>query len=378
MSDTTPPEGPPSGAAPEAPASGRPTFEADLRQARESAGLTLDRIQAETRIPVDVLKRLEDGKLLDDPAFNAIYLRALLKAYAHAVGLSGDDLIRAVEARKQGRYRGIGVEPAEPEVLPAVPGTETLAPAAGAARPPLPAAREGTSGPSPGPTPPRASSGAPAVEALRTRAAGAHTEEAARTEPMHARVATQAVARTPRAFDRSWRLIGGGTLVLVLLFAGLLWLLFRDRTPEGEPRPEPVAGADTTTEADTAAVTVQPTGGPRLVLPLRVTVVAVGNGLQNFRVTEAPEPRTGVWLEAGRQQTYESPESIILWGENATGMGPDAVVEWQGLRFSPTPGTVFRIDRANGQRLLDSLAAAPQLPAPAAPAPTPSTGGGNG
>ena len=65
------------------------TFEADLRATREARGLSLDDIQQQTRIPVDVLRRFEAGDLVGDPTFNQVYLKAFLQSYAKAVGSAG-------------------------------------------------------------------------------------------------------------------------------------------------------------------------------------------------------------------------------------------------------------------------------------------------
>src|SRR5690606_24907485 len=63
------------------------SFEADLRAEREAAGVSIEQIQHETRIPADVIQRFEAGKLMNDPAFNEVYLKAFLRAYAGAIGL---------------------------------------------------------------------------------------------------------------------------------------------------------------------------------------------------------------------------------------------------------------------------------------------------
>jgi hypothetical protein len=184
------------------------------------------------------------------------------------------------------------------------------------------------------------------------------------------RVMRADAARTPRAFDRSWGLMIGGTVSLAALFGLLLFFLFRDRRPEPEPRPRAVA-ADTATAVDTAAAELETEpeapAGPTLALPIRVTVTAGEGGLQNFRVTEEPNERLGHWIEEGATMTFESPEAVVIWGEAAEGLDGDAELNLQNVRWTPADGRVLRIDRASGQRLLDSLAGAAAGAPPAAP-----------
>jgi cytoskeletal protein RodZ len=55
-----------------------------LRQTRETRGLTLEQLAAETRIPLDRLASFEREGLAPDAGF---YHRAWIRAYAHALGL---------------------------------------------------------------------------------------------------------------------------------------------------------------------------------------------------------------------------------------------------------------------------------------------------
>jgi hypothetical protein len=87
-----------------------------------------------------------------------------------------------------------------------------------------------------------------------------------------------------------------------------------------------------------------------------VAVLAGGNGLQSFRVTELPGERRPYWVEPGSELVAESPEGVILWGEGGEGMDPaEVTLRWQGFEWQPAPGQVLRITPQNGQRLLDSL-----------------------
>lgn len=376
-------------------------LEADLRAAREAKGISLDAIQRETRIPADVLARFEEGRLLGDPAFNEVYLRALLRAYAHAVGLQAADVVAGYDAQREGAYRGLAasssaqlslglgggaigsIAPATPAPPPA-PVSRVEASAAGvgvetpSAAPPeaTPGApgRPATLPPAPAPLPraPSAAAPAPAVAAL----AAGPSEPSRVVSPAlgpnehfpKRRVARAEAAATPRAFDRSWGLVIGAAGVAVVVFGTLLWWMFRGSRPEPEERPARVAAADTaradsTRRARPPATPAASSVGPRFATPIRVTAVARGNGLQSFRVTEAPGERQSYWMETGGRQTYESSQEVVLWGEGSTQAWTDATLEWQGLRWTPPDGRAVRINAATGQRLLDSLVAA----GPAAP-----------
>ncbi len=83
-----------------------PSFEDDLRAAREARGLSLPEIQDQTRIPVDVLRRFESGELVRDPTYNEVYLKAFLQSYSKAVGISPSKTVAAFAEQKGGRYNG--------------------------------------------------------------------------------------------------------------------------------------------------------------------------------------------------------------------------------------------------------------------------------
>lgn len=395
------------------------SIEARLRAAREKRGLSLTDVQQETRIPADVLQRLEDGRLLGDASFNPVYLKALLKAYAGAVGLPAAEVLEGFDpdadrlvagpphAVIAGTTPAPAVEPPPPppepsrrpdarrvdvtprtQVSPPVPtpasspppSAPTAAPPSAPPTAPLdapiaelpvagepsprrkrPAPQDGPPSEVSSPAAPSAATATPAtstpaspVSALGVSRPGSPGGDAARGKH---RVISAEAARTPRAFHRSWGLIIGGTIALVGIFALALFLLFRNRTPEPERRPQ-VAAADTSAPRDTVqteAVEPPPSAGPTLATPIRITVTAGAGGLQNFRVTAEPAARVGHWVEEGESVTFESETAVVLWGEGAQGLDGDATLELQGLRWTPADGRVLRIDAQNGQRLLDSL-----------------------
>lgn len=344
-----------------------PSLEADLRAAREAAGVSIEQIQQETRIPADVVERFEAGKLLTDPAFNEVYRKAFLRAYAGAVGLSPNRVVDAYGAYQAGAYGG-GLHAGTPDALAPDPP-----PAASAATPVSEGVPRAVAPPV---VPPASAERAPAVAALSR---GSESEmRPFRTEgpPEHLprrRVASAATAGAPHSFDRAWRTIIGATVATVLVVAVVLWLLFRDTTPE--PEVVEAVAADTTDTTTVAADTTAPapaaTTGPPFALPIRVTVIAGGDGLQGFRATELPGDRRPYWVDVGDELVLESNEGVILWGGGREGLEPaEVTLRWQGFQWRPVEGQVLRITPQNGQRLLDSLhtAGVPQRSA-ATPAP---------
>lgn len=91
-----------------------------LRQAREAAGLTLDQVASQTRIPTRHLHHIEREEWDALPAVT--YCVGFVRAYANAVGLDGADLSREVRDRLGGlKTRAPAAEyyePADPARVP--------------------------------------------------------------------------------------------------------------------------------------------------------------------------------------------------------------------------------------------------------------------
>lgn len=327
-----------------------PRFEADLRAIREARSVSLTDLNRDTRIPVDMIERLERGELVGDPAFNEVYLRNLVRSYAEAVSLPAAEVLTAFEAQKAGTYSGslrVHLGDAPPPVAPPPKAAEPKEPKA----PPQPSA----------PPPPPGT--APAVHALE-QAKAEPTKKKKAPKPAKAappqRLRPEGGPATP--LDRSWGVIIGGTLVGLLVIGGLLWFLLRSDDPDVIERPRPAQVAEDTTDAatDTTAVaqaTPPPSDAPRLQTPIQVTIVAQDGALQNFRVTAAPDVRRPMWLEQGETQSFSSDTEVIVWGTESGGsfgIPQNARVQLQGYTWQPT-GQVLRITPERGQALLDSL-----------------------
>lgn len=70
---------------------------AAFRRARELAGLTLRDIADSTKLPPNHLKALEENRVSLLPG--GLFRRAIIRAYAHEVGLDGESMVRAFVAQ---------------------------------------------------------------------------------------------------------------------------------------------------------------------------------------------------------------------------------------------------------------------------------------
>ena len=80
-------------------------FARDLRRVREDRGVSLATIHDETQIAPSLLESFEEGGLYDHSAFNEVYLRSFVRAYATAVGISADEAVAGLEAALRGTYQ---------------------------------------------------------------------------------------------------------------------------------------------------------------------------------------------------------------------------------------------------------------------------------
>ena len=311
--------------------------------------MSLDDVQRDTKMPGDILRRFEAGELVKDPHYNEVYLRNLLRSYAQALQISPQEVSNSYEKAKAGSYDG-GLRrryiegSSAPEPKRADPEPAKL----------------------PEPAPPSNSGAAPAVAALGAAARAEPKKKEApparAAEPLPKRRVQSATA-TSQPIEKSWGLIIGGTLVALLVIGGILWFLFRGTGPEPEVVQVPPTAADTTTNAastDTSdAGTVEPVQqippAPQLQTPIQVTVIAVDEPLEDYKVQVDDDARRPYWLNPGTDQTFEGNQQVIIWGEAGEGDYDGSKLRLQGLEWTPQEGTVYRIDQQRGQALLDSL-----------------------
>ncbi len=360
-------------------------FETDLRLTREARTRTLEQIQQETRIPIHVLKRFEEGDLVTDQTFNRIYLIAFLRSYGRAIGLPQADVVAAYERSVAGTYRGElhpdydGPPPAPVAPPPSEPSAE--APDAPAPALPANAPRRTPKAPTP-PQPELRVDPKPEADsaAADTPSAPVSPVEALRAAPVVStsapaaaamRVARPSVPGSRRSYDKNWGAILSLFAVVIVAIAVAVYFLFF-RTPDAASTDDLADSAGVATQIDSAGVGAgAASGGRQLQLPIEVRVTAQNNGLQSFRVSEDADGRRPYWLNVGESQTFTADSALVFSGEGSTAAFSDATLEWQGLRWTPADGQQVAITAATGQRMLDSLSAALGTATPAAPTPAP-------
>ena len=122
--------------------SSRSVFTSDLRRIRESRGLTLEGLHEATKIPLSVLEDFEETGLFDNPMFNRVYLRSLVRTYASYVGIPTKAMLEALDEALLESYKGDLAR-----LYLETPPTSTGAPSVDVVTPSAPAATESTSTP---------------------------------------------------------------------------------------------------------------------------------------------------------------------------------------------------------------------------------------
>ena len=346
-------------------------FAHDLRAIREERGVSLDDVQQDTRMPADILGRFESGELIGDQHYNEVYLRNLLKSYAQALGISAQEVLSAYDQAKAGAYDGAlrrrflaGEAKPEAEQKPASQPSPDA--------PNESANKDESADDESSPKRPRTSASgdkAPAVAALssprKEKEPRAEQTEPSRSSPTRPKRRVASASAASKPIEKSWGLITASVVGALVVIALILWFLFRDPGPEPELAEVP-APADTTAEAapsDTAEATPEPvetSAAPQFQTPIRLSVVANEEPLENFRVRVDDDVRRPYWLNPGVDTTFVGQEEVVVWGElglDETGGGDydGATLRLQGLEWTPTDGRIVRINQQTGQALLDSL-----------------------
>lgn len=82
------------------------SFPDDIRTIREKRGVAREEIHERTKISLENIQRFERGELDRHPHFNDVYLRALVRAYAEALGISEEVALQGLERSRAGTYEG--------------------------------------------------------------------------------------------------------------------------------------------------------------------------------------------------------------------------------------------------------------------------------
>lgn len=76
----------------------------DLASIRHHKKLTIEDIHRRTRIPLQTLKRIENGSIFENPNENRIYLRSFVRTYARALRIDEDVVLKALDQHEAGNY----------------------------------------------------------------------------------------------------------------------------------------------------------------------------------------------------------------------------------------------------------------------------------
>ena len=271
----------------------RREFSSDLRRIREERGLTLEALYEETKIPLGVLQDFEKTGLFDNPVFNRVYLRSLVRTYALFVGIPSKIVLEGLDEALLDSYKGrlatafLREKPPEDQEMPEaeVPEPET------------PEAEEPSEKPM---------AKAPVVqEKVKTPA---------ETTP---RLLTTASWWESRLLRSRWHLVDIKELAsytqwilivgAVFVFSAAIWAVIAliDR-PVGVEQQQ-VAPVDTT-----AVVAVEPSRPKITIGDTLDFVVVAAQKVERLHITRDEDARRPYWIEQGRANAYPALERIIL------------------------------------------------------------------
>lgn len=170
----------------------------------------------------------------------------------------------------------------------------------------------------------------------------------------------QSTSAASQPIEKSWGLIIGAMIVALVAIGLVLWFLFREPGPQPERVEAPPPAADTTTASQVtdsvaAAPVEQIPPAPQLQMPIRVTVIATDEPLEDYKVQVDDDARRPYWINPGTDQTFEGNQRVIISGEAGEGDYDNSKLRLQGLEWTPRQGQTYRIDQQRGQALLDSL-----------------------
>jgi|AntRauTorckE6833_2_1112554.scaffolds.fasta_scaffold09739_2 cytoskeletal protein RodZ len=86
----------------------------DLASLRQSQNLSLEDIQNAIKIPINILKSIEDESIFSDPSKNKTYVRSFVRSYAKALKIEDKEIVRALDEQEKGQYSGGLVSEDEP------------------------------------------------------------------------------------------------------------------------------------------------------------------------------------------------------------------------------------------------------------------------
>ena len=83
-----------------------PSLAEDLKNIRRDHRLSIQDMYELTRIPLDIIKAIEDGTLFEDESRNPTYIRSFVRTYARALKISEEDIVAGLDDQIIGVYNG--------------------------------------------------------------------------------------------------------------------------------------------------------------------------------------------------------------------------------------------------------------------------------
>lgn len=77
----------------------------DLASIRKELGLSLEEIKSSIKIPVPILKSIENDSIFDSTEHNNTYIRSFVRSYARALKLNDEDIVKALDDIDAGIYQ---------------------------------------------------------------------------------------------------------------------------------------------------------------------------------------------------------------------------------------------------------------------------------
>ncbi|MDZ7715827.1 MAG: helix-turn-helix domain-containing protein [Balneolaceae bacterium] len=78
----------------------------DLASIRIERDLSIEDLKQKTKIPVSILKSIEDDSIFERINENNTYTRSYVRSYAKAVGIENERIVRALDLVQKGQYKG--------------------------------------------------------------------------------------------------------------------------------------------------------------------------------------------------------------------------------------------------------------------------------
>ena len=353
-------------------------FARDMRRVREDRGVSLATIHEQTQIAESLLDSFEKGGLYDHSAFNEVYLRSFVRAYATAVGISTDEAVVGLKAAIQGEYQNaLAVKYLqEPPASSAVGGAHEES-----------EDESRTSSDSPDSEEVDLSQDPSASQKKEPLSPGAETDNEANAEgtggPQEATtIPNDAAKRSPHTSSKVSREGGrgkqlwnallpiGATLLVLVVFGFGVWYTFGTGDPQsGSSSPsgqdtlsESTAPSSVSTSASTVSASTDtsqspssrsesPSAPPALGDTLHLTLRA-DSTISGLRMRRDEDLRRPYWIRQGEAAAFPFTTRAII--ENDL---DDVTVFLENRRVELSPDTAGRVvlDRQRAAALLENI-----------------------